>query len=462
MAVNGHTEKRRVAAISVGVATTLTLLKLGAGLATGSLGILAEAAHSGLDLMAAFVTFLAVSISSRPPDQQHHYGHGKIENISALFETLLLLITCVWIIYEAVQRLFFTSVSIEPSIWAFAVMFIALGSLFWISRLLYRTAIKYQSQALEADALHFKTDIWSTIVVILGLTLVVIGDVTGQLWLTKADAVAALIVALIVVRVSLQLGRRTVEALIDTAPPGLGVAIEQRIVQVPGVEHVDAVRVRTSGPETFADVTISVSNSLPLEEAHSVAVAVENAVREVAPDSDVMVHTDPHDTTENVLEQVRLVAARMRLDVHNIAVQRIGGHVYVALDLEVAPNLSLGDAHELASALERRLREEIVSIARIDTHIEPRPQAVTTGHDVTAQQPQIVAAVKQAIQGLPLISGYHSITVLRSDGDYNVSVHCTFDPATPIADVHEVSDTLSQRVRAELPSVHRVVVHTEP
>ena len=460
---NGDKEKRIVAATSVSVAAALTLFKLLVGLATGSLGILAEAAHSGLDLVAAFVTFLAVNVSSRPPDKQHQYGHGKVENLSALFETLLLLVTCVWIIYEAIQRLFFKAVEIEPSMWAFLVMGTALVALFWISGLLYRAAHKYQSQALEADALHFKTDIWSTIVVILGLAFVVIGKVTGrQDIFGKADAIAALFVAVIVVKVSMDLGKRTVDALIDTAPAGVDATIEQQVRHVPGVEHVDSVRVRRSGLETFADVTISVASSLPLDEAHTVAVAVEDAVRGIVPQSDVMVHTDPYDDTEGVLQEVRLLARRLRLDVHNVAVQRIGHHMHVALDLEVKPDLSLAEAHGLATRLESRLREDIPGIARIDTHIEPRPQTETPGRDVTAQTPEVVGAVKNAIKGLPLISGYHSITVLKSDGRYNVSVHCTFNPATSIRDVHQVSDQVSERVRESIPAVNRVIVHSEP
>lgn len=460
---NADKEKRLVAAASVGVAVALTLFKLVVGLATGSLGILAEAAHSGLDLVAAFVTFLAVSISGRAPDKQHQYGHGKIENLSALFETLLLLVTCVWIIYEATQRLFVKSVEIEPSIWAFLVMGTSLAALIWISGLLYRTAHKYHSQALEADALHFKTDIWSTIVVILGLVLVLVGDLTGQqAILGKADAIAALFVALIVVKVSVDLGKRTIDALIDTAPPGVDSTIAERVRTVPGVDHVDAVRVRRSGPETFADVTISVPASLPVDEAHNVATAVEEAVRGVVPQSDVMVHTDPHDDSESVLQDVRQIARRLRLDVHNVDVQRIGEHLHVALDLEVAPQLSLREAHALATQLEQRLRDEVSGISRIDTHIEPRPQAESAGRDVTGQSPALVTAVKDALRDLPLISGFHNITILQSESRYTVSVHCTFDPDASIADVHRVSDLAGERVRAALPAVQRVIVHSEP
>ncbi len=250
-------EKRWAALTSVLAAVFLTLMKLVVGILTGSLGILAEAAHSALDLVAAAVTLFAVRVSGRPADQEHSYGHGKVENLSALFETLLLLVTCVWIIYEAIQRLFFKSVEVDPSIWAFLVMFIAIVVDFSRSRMLYRVAKKYDSQALEADALHFSTDIWSSSVVIGGLVLVVISQRFGIPWLAKADSVAAIGVAGIVVWVSLQLGQRTVMALLDGVPASLRDAVF-RAVRVPGVVEVKQVRVRRSGPEAFADVRLSV------------------------------------------------------------------------------------------------------------------------------------------------------------------------------------------------------------
>ena len=205
-------EKHWVALSSVLAAIFLTGMKLVVGLMTGSLGILSEAAHSGLDLVAAVVTLFAVRISGRPADREHTYGHGKVENLSALFETVLLLVTCIWIIYEAIQRLFFKEVLVEASIWAFVIMGVSIVIDFSRSRALARVAKKYQSQALEADALHFSTDIWSSSVVIGGLLLVRGADWLGLAWLTKADALAAMGVAGIVVYISAQLGQRTIAA----------------------------------------------------------------------------------------------------------------------------------------------------------------------------------------------------------------------------------------------------------
>src|ERR1700722_5696380 len=174
-AASMQAEKRAVAGSSVLAAIAITTLKIVVGVTTGSLGILSEAAHSALDLIAALVTFFSVQVSDKPADADHQYGHGKFENFSAFIETALLLLTCVWIVYESVKRLFFHSVEIEPSAAAFLVMFLSIAVDSWRSRALGRIASKYDSQALEADALHFSTDIWSSSVVIVGLALVWIG-----------------------------------------------------------------------------------------------------------------------------------------------------------------------------------------------------------------------------------------------------------------------------------------------
>src|SRR4030067_1026684 len=257
-------EKRFVAMTSVLAAVFLTSMKIVVGLLTGSLGILAEAAHSGLDLVAAGVTYFAVRLSGRPADAEHPYGYGKVENLSALFETFLLLVTCVWIIYEAIQRLFFTSVEVEASFWAFLVMGVSIFIDFGRSRALSRAAQKYNSQALEADALHFSTDIWSSAVVIVGLFFVRLSDRMDISWLAKADAVAAIGVAVIVVYVSVQLGRRTIKGLVDAIPPGLQDQLV-RAVKVEGVLDVKQVRVRKSGPETFVDVSLVVKHEMAFE-----------------------------------------------------------------------------------------------------------------------------------------------------------------------------------------------------
>jgi cation diffusion facilitator family transporter len=287
-------EKKEAALSSVVAAVGLTTFKIVVGILTGSLGILAEAAHSALDLIAALVTLFAVRISSRPADKDHNYGHGKVENLSALFETVLLLVTAVWIIYEAVQRLFFKQVEVELSIWAFVVMAVSIGIDFTRSRILYAAARKHNSQALEADALHFSTDIWSSSVVILGLVCLWIGRKFPALAsLDKADSVAAIIVAIIVIYVSIEMGMRTIKGLLDTAPSGLAEKIQAVVEAVPGVENCHAVRLRYSGPLLYVDAHILVNGSRTLNDVHSLTEKIELQVQSLAPGADVTVHPEP-------------------------------------------------------------------------------------------------------------------------------------------------------------------------
>lgn len=287
-------EKSWAAGSSVVAAVGLTGFKIVIGIATGSLGILAEAAHSGLDLVAAVMTFLAIRISGKPADRNHPYGHGKVENLSALFETLLLLITCAWIIYSAVDRLMAHSVEIEVTFWSFAVMATSIIVDASRSRILYRAAKRYNSQALEADALHFSTDIWSSGVVILGLA----GVKASEWWpslgaLRYADAVAAIIVAFIVIYVSVKLGFRTVEALTDTIAPGLEEKVTSAVEVLPGVMNCHNVRVRYSGPHAFVDIHVLVDGEQTLRAAHDLTEEIERAIQRVLPDADVTVHPEP-------------------------------------------------------------------------------------------------------------------------------------------------------------------------
>lgn len=283
---DSQSEKQSVALSSLLAAVALTSLKLVIGIWTGSLGILAEAAHSALDLVAAALTFIAVRLSGRPADHTHLYGHGKIENLSALAETLLLLLTCVWIVFEAVHRLQFHRSPVEVTVWSVAVMLISILVDISRSRALSRTAKKYHSQALEADAIHFQTDVWSSAVVIVGLGAVKLGYWWG-------DAVAALGVSAVVVWVSIQLGRRTVDALLDTAPAGMEQQIAAAVSAVHGVHDCHQVRLRYSGPVLFIDLHVLVDGKQSLAEAHQLTETIESVIQQIAPQADVTVHPEP-------------------------------------------------------------------------------------------------------------------------------------------------------------------------
>ncbi len=463
-------EKGIAAASSVGAAIFLVSLKIVVGLATGSLGILAEAAHSGLDLVAAAITFFAVRVSDRPADASHLYGHGKVENLSALVETLLLLLTCGWIIYEAFNRLLFAAVEVDPSVWAFLTMGVSIVVDFSRSRVLARAAKKYNSQALEADALHFSTDIWSSSVVILGLALVKLGEWTGhKSILARADALAALVVALIVIYVSVQLGRRTVDALLDRAPAGLAERIVGAVGQVEHVRRVTQARVRGSGNQIFVDVSVAVPRHLSFEESHAVTHAVEDAVRAVAANADVVVHPDPSAEEEGVLERIHAIAAQGHYAIHNVTTHFSTRGMWIDLDLEVPSDISFERAHMLATDLEARLRAEFGAaaspnrIADINVHIEPRAEPLVVGADLTPRErARYLQAVEVVRRALPQVRAYRDVDVQRVNGSVYLAFHLLLDAELSVAEVHSISEEVENRLRREFPQLGRVMIHAEP
>ncbi|WP_110690399.1 cation diffusion facilitator family transporter [Thiofilum flexile] len=287
-------EKSLVAATSVLAALGLTTLKFIVGLLTNSLGILAEAAHSALDLMAALITYFTVRVSDKPADKKHPFGHGKLENISALIQSLILILTAGWIIYEAFDRLIHPGTHLELSIWAFIVMGISIVVDYSRSRMLKKAAEKHKSQALEADALHFSIDIWSSMVVLLGLGLVWASSAFNIIWLEKADAIAAIIVALIILFVSGELGLKAVHELIDTAPQnGIQGQIITAVSQLQGITNAHALRIRSSGGRWFVDMHVTVPGQMTVQESHALTEEIEHLVEELLPHSDVTVHVEP-------------------------------------------------------------------------------------------------------------------------------------------------------------------------
>ncbi|MDD5657010.1 MAG: cation-efflux pump [Elusimicrobia bacterium] len=454
-------EKHRVASISVAAAALITAAKLAVGLWTNSLGILSEAAHSGLDLVAAAMTLWAVSVSGRPPDSGHTYGHGKAENLSALFETLLLLVTCGWIVWEAGDRLFFRQAHVSVNAWSFAVVALSIGVDYWRSRALKRAADKYRSQALEADALHFSTDIWSSAVVLVGLVGVLAASSLGWPWLARADAVAALGVALIVILVSYRLGRKSVDDLLDAAPAGLPETVAAA-ARVEGVREVRQVRVRRSGPSFFADVVVAVGPDSHLERAHAIADAAEESIRAALPGADVVVHVEPGAAEADPLALARAVAARHELAAHNLRVAEDDGGRSLDLHVEVPAALSLEAAHRRVSAFESDLRRRLPGLRAIVTHIEPVEDDDLAGKTDDAAERLLRQALEsfQAAEGVALSP--HKISVRSCAGQLSASLHCYLPPATPVKQAHDLTVRLERHLRAAQPDLGRVVIHVEP
>jgi cation diffusion facilitator family transporter len=455
-------EKRAVAANSVLAAIAITALKILVGITTGSLGILSEAAHSALDLLAAIVTLLSVRVSDKPADADHQYGHGKVENFSAFIETGLLLLTCVWIIYEAIKRLFFHHVRIAPGVAAFAVLFASMGVDYWRSRALGKIALRYDSQALEADALHFSTDIWSSGVVVLGLLLVVLGRLWNIDWLRDADPVAALFVAGVVMYVSSRLARRTVDALLDAAPAGVRNRIVAAVSAVDGLLEVDRVRIRRAGNRYFADLSIALARNVTFQRSEQMTVAVTEAVHEVLPDADVVVHSVPRaQRTENIFDRVRAVATLFNFNVHDVSVQDFQGHLQVEQHLELDERLTLKEAHDRVTVLESEIRKEVPEISSILTHIESEPATIEPGDEVM-HDARLEKTLKAIAAEFPEIVDMHDVQIKRVRGRIYVSAHCTMADDLTLSRVHDTSTALEIRFKQEFPELFRVLIHPEP
>ncbi len=455
-------EKRAVAQNSVWAAIAITVLKIVVGLSTGSLGILSEALHSGLDLVAALITLFSVRVSDKPADADHQYGHAKIENFSAFLETGLLLLTCAWIVWEAFKRLFFQSVEIEPSIWAFLVMLFSIVVDYWRSRKLQRIADKYDSQALHADALHFRTDIWSSSVVILGLLLVTIGEKFNITWLRVADPLAALAVACVVVTVSWRLARQTMDALLDAAPTGIRNQVIIAVQRVPGVIEVNRVRIRRAGNHYFADLTVGFGRNLTFQRSEQLAAEVVATVTRLLPDVDVVVHSTALPLRgENMFDRIRAVASSNNLGVHDISIQDLDGRLHVEQHLELNERLSLKEAHDFVTVLESEIREKVPEISTILTHIESEPATIETAHHLV-EEPALEEKLRAVTVEFPQVIDLHDFEFKRVAGKLYVSCHCTMSDGLPLSQVHEVMTAIETRFKQLDPELFRVLIHPEP
>ncbi len=465
-------EKKLAALGSVGSALVLVSLKAFLAVVTGSLGVLSEALHSGLDLVAAIITYLSVRVSDQPADAKHPYGHGKVENFSAFVETGLLLLTAVYIIWEAFQRLFFREVHIQPSLLAIGVLGLGLVVDLIRSRTLARVARKYSSEALEADALHFSTDVWSTLVVIAGVTAVWLGGRLGAPWLVYADPLAALAVAGVIIWVGSRLGRRTLDALLDAAPAGLQQRVAQAVSELDGVLGAERVRVRRAGNRHFVDVTIGVPRTASFEQVHEISDTVERRIAEMFP-ADVMVHMEPRVRIgEHLFEAIRATAQRKGLPIHELSAHQLDGRMFIELHLEVEEHLSLREAHRRASELEEEIRRlpavagETAGTAQVNIHIEPLGTRVAPADQSPGEMKELSQAVERHINGLRPeyheLVNCHEVRVRQVEHKILVSCHCSMDGGLPITQVHDVTAALEDRVKEQFPQIFRVTIHPEP
>ena len=475
-----HREKTLVALSSVGAAIGLTSLKFTIAWLTGSLGILAEAAHSGLDLVAALMTFFAIHFADRPADASHNYGHGKVENLSALLEALLLLLTAVWVIIEAIRRLLYHEGHIDVTIWAFIVMIISIIVDITRSRALLNVAHKLGSQALEADALHFSSDIWSSSVVIMGLLIVYLSRIFHlPSWLSQSDAIAALGVSGIVIWVSLRLTKETINALTDGAPRELATQIQTRIAQIENVTEVRRVRVRRAGNKFFADAVIAAPRTLSFEQIHTLSELVEKDAMQVARtfseqgDVDVVVHVEPMPSPkETVIDQIHYLAELLGVHAHDIHVREVNGKLEADFDLEVQADMELNEAHAVATQLEQTVLQSNNLLCRVTTHLEAPNSQIVQRQDVTEHYLVIASNICQIADTIAGTGSAHEVHLYQpadsreqEDNDapnLDLVLHTTFAGNTPLSRVHVEAEEIKRALRRAYPKLNSVTIHTEP
>ena len=451
-------EKERVALGSIAASAGLTLAKAVVGLTTGSLAILSEAGHSLIDLGATVITYFAVRVSGKPADEEHHYGHGKVESVAALAETALLFGLSGVVIWEAAHRLITGhGHAVEATLAAFAVMAVSVVVDFFRARLLYRVAGETSSEALEADALHFGSDMWSSLAVLVGLA----GVAFGLQW---ADAAAALVVALFVCLAGWRLARRTIDTLTDTAPEGVADQITRIAERIPGVVAVERVRVRPAGDKLFGEITVAVSRTLALDRVAALKERLVGAVRGDLPKADVNVITEPRALdSESVLERVMVTARNLGLAVHHVTVHAIKGRLSVSLDLEVDGELALGAAHEIATRLETALNDELGPEVEVETHIEPLQPHDLPGHDAADDRIREVRdALVDISVAVELVGEVHDVRVRETPDGEVVNFHCHVDPTLKVRIAHERVDDLERALRDRFPTIKRVIGHAEP
>jgi cation diffusion facilitator family transporter len=396
-----------------------------------------------------------------------------VESFSAFLETGLLILTAAYIIWEAVQRLFFQQVTIRPSLLAMAVLGIVLGIDLLRSRALTRVAREQMSEALEADALHFSTDVWSTLAVIAGVAMVWLGQRTGLGWLRYADPVAALGVAAVVIWVAARLGRRTADALLDTAPAGLQERVARAVEELQGVLRTERVRVRRAGNRHFVDVTVSIPRAVSFEQVHAISDEVERRVGEIIP-ADVMVHMEPRaQAGEHVFDAIRAAAQRRGLAVHDLSAHQLDGHLFIEMHLEVDEHLSLRDAHRQATDLEEEIRG-MPSLARtggpngtaVNIHIEPLGAHIATVDRSAGDLQGLERDVEAFLNGLrpefPALKDCHDVHVRQVERKIQLSCHCSMDGNLPITVIHDITAKLEDRVKERFPQISRVTIHPEP
>jgi cation diffusion facilitator family transporter len=450
------TIKTNVAVISIFASAGMAAAKFVVGIAIGSLALISEALHSSVDVVATVITWLVVRVSDRPADHEHHYGHGKLESLSALGIIAMLYVLAGGILVESYSRLHEGAPPPTISAIPFIVLLIDIAVNLWRARALHRAARDTKSQALAADALHFASDVLGSIAVIAGLALSGLGYAWG-------DAVAAIGVAVMIALLGLRLARSTVETLLDRAPEGASEKATAAIRAVAGVIGVERLRVRMVGSTHFIDAIVQVPRTYPIDRVDEIKRKAQDAVSNVLDDADLTFTAVPvARDNESVRERIMVIARNSGLAIHHVTVHDLGGKLTVSIDLEVDGDMALTAAHDIAHELERNIRDEFGEDVEVDTHIEPLEPEVPLGADAAPDRVETIKAALARFAADGAIHDIHSVRVRNTDAGEIVNFHCRAAPSMSVIKVHENVDAIERALRRAFPTVKRVISHAEP
>lgn len=453
--------KVRVALNSLFAAVFITTIKILAAYFSGSLAILTEVVNSGIDIFVCLVTIFSVKYAAKPADEDHNYGHEKAENISALIQVLFLFGTSSFILYEAVQRIFLGKhTDLNITVWTFAALIVSIGIDFFRARALNKVADETKSNALKADALHFTSDIMSSLIVIVGLIFSYYGY-------EKADAISAFIVAIIIIILGVKMSRRAIDSLLDRVPPGLSEKIRYETLLIEGVEGIKNFRIRSTGPKIFIDMTINISRIIPFSKAHDIMDAVERRLHQLIENADIVIHSEPVETDkETINDKIKMIVNSYGMKSHDVFSHKIGNEIFSELHIEVTDTNDLIKAHDKITEIEEKIKSDIEIISNVKIHIDEPSNILYDTLDITAKSGDMIAEIKKIVNMNNDVTSCGEFSVIITNGKIRVSLNCTFDYHFSLDEVHDIVTLLESKILSELkekyPKLSNVIIHAEP
>ncbi|MFA5011227.1 MAG: cation diffusion facilitator family transporter [Ignavibacteria bacterium] len=453
-------KKIKVANISLLGAVFIVTIKSLASYFSGSIGVLSELFHSSTDLIATFATILSIRYAAKPPDKNHHYGHEKIESFSALFQVFILVLMCAYLIYESIDRII-SPVSIKLNIFVFLAILICIFIDIQRSRALMRIAKETHSQALEADSIHFSSDILSSVVVLIGMIF------SYFEWSSLADPISALVVSVIIIITTLGLSKRAIGSLLDRVPDGIEESITEHISSIKGIEGIKNIRIRGSGSRIFVDAVIMIGRTKSFSMTHELMDLAEKSVKKAFPNADVVIHSEPVETENETLnEKIRIIVTDSGFKCHDIFSHRIDGDIFSELHVEIENTNDLIKAHEIISNLENSILEKIPVIKKIKIHLDEPSEIFFDTIDITATSNDLIDNVRRILDDEEKITDYGDIKVMNSAGKVRISLSCSFISKYSFEEVHEVVTILESKIflyiKELYPNLSNVIIHSEP